>query len=375
MTALALQKAKPWHAVLAEIGPQLADEERRCDAANEFIGSNLKTLRENGFFELAVPAELGGTGLSFAELSDMLRTLARYSSATALTLAMHTHVTAAAAWRWQHQKAPTDGLLKKVAAERIQLVSSGGSDWLAGSGSAQKVEGGYRIQARKIFASGAPSGNLLMTSAVEETPEGPVVLHFGVPMNAPGVSIVPSWDTLGMRGTASHDVVLDNVFVADAAIGGKRKAGVWHPLFHIISMIAIPLVYSVYVGVAEAARDIAIGAVAKKRDLTTIETAGELDTELAAARIALASMVAFAETAQPTPETTSAIFIHRALISRSAIKTVDVAMTLAGGASFFHKLGLERLFRDVQGARYHPLPKGPQRRLAGRIALGLPIDD
>ena len=192
MTALALQKAKPWHAVLAEIGPQLADEERRCDAANEFIGANLKTLRENGFFELAVPAELGGTGLSFSELSDMLRTLARYSSATALTLAMHTHVTAAAAWRWQHQKAPTDGLLKKVAADRIQLVSSGGSDWLAGSGAAQKVEGGYRIQARKVFASGAPSGNLLMTSAVEETPEGPVVLHFGVPMNAPGVSIVPS---------------------------------------------------------------------------------------------------------------------------------------------------------------------------------------
>ena len=375
MTALALQKAKPWHAILAEIGPQLAEEEQRCDAANEFVGANIAALRENGFLELAVPAELGGAGLTFSELSSMLRKLAHYSSATALTLAMHTHVTAAAAWRWKHQKAPTDGLLKKIAAERIQLLSSGGSDWLPGSGTAEKVDGGYRIRARKSFASGAPSANLIMTSAVEETPDGPMVLHFGVPMTAQGVSIVPNWDTLGMRGTASHDVVLDNVFVADAAIGGRRKAGVWHPLFHIISMIAIPLVYSVYAGVAEAARDIAIDAVTKRQDLTTVENAGALETELAAAQIALASMVSVAETAQPSPETTSTIFVHRALVSRSAIKTVDLALTLAGGASFHRKVGLERLFRDVQGARFHPLPTAPQRRLAGRIALGLPIDD
>lgn len=376
MTALALQKAKPWHAVLAEIGPQLADEERRCDAAGEFVGANIATLRENGFFELAVPTELGGAGLSFSELSSMLRKLAHYSSATALTLAMHTHVTAAAAWRWQHQKAPTDGLLRKIAAERIQILTSGGSDWLLGSGTAEKVEGGYRIRGRKVFASGSPSANLFMTSAIEETPEGPMVLHFGVPMSAEGVSVVPTWDTLGMRGSASHDVTLDNVFVADAAISGRRKSGVWHPLFHIISMIAIPLVYSVYTGVAEAARDIAIDAVKKKKDdLATVESAGAMETELAAARIALASMVSFAETAQPSPETTNTIFIHRTLVSRSAIKTVDRALNLVGGVSYFHKVGLERLFRDVQGARFHALTKTPQRRLAGRMAFGLPIDD
>src|SRR5215831_6858683 len=178
-----------WRSVLAELGPRLTEEESRCDEMNQFVGANLALLRERGFLELAVPVELGGAGLTRTELAEMLRTLAHHSSSTALALAMHTHVLAAAVWRWRHQNAPVEGLLKKVAAERIQLLSSGGSDWLDGSGKAVKVEGGYRVYARKIFASGALSANLFMTGAIEENaPEGPTVLHFGVPMSAAGVS-------------------------------------------------------------------------------------------------------------------------------------------------------------------------------------------
>lgn len=378
MTIHALLAAQPprtdWRRVLAAIGPQLAEEERHCDLSGEFVGVNLAMLRDRGFFELAVPEEFGGAGLTIAELSAMLRELAHYASSTALAFAMHTHSVAIAAWRWRHQNAPTDGLLKRIAAERIQIFSSGGSDWLAGSGSATKCPGGYRVQAKKIFASGAPSADLFSTGAVEDTPEGPTVLQFMVPMKAEGVSIVENWDTLGMRGTASHEVVMNNVFVADTAIGARRKAGVWHPLFHLISMIAIPLVYSVYAGIAEAARDIAIGAT-KRRDNATIELAGALDTELTATRVALASMIAFAETAQPSAETTNTVFQHRALVCRSALATVERALDLAGGAGYFRMLGLERLFRDVQAARFHPLPTAPQRRLAGRFAFGMPIDE
>jgi acyl-CoA dehydrogenase len=360
---------------LAEIGPQLAEEGRRCDEANEFVGANITMLRERGFLELAVPVELGGAGLSRIELSDMLRELAHYCSATALALAMHTHVVAAAAWRWRHQNAPTDGLLKKVAAERIQMLSSGGSDWLNGSGKAVKVDGGYRIDARKVFASGAPSAHLFMTGAIEEDAQGgPTMLHFAVPMNAKGISIVETWDTLGMRGTASHDVVLDGVFVPDAAIGARRKPGVWHPLMEIVTLVAIPLVYSVYAGVAESAREIAIQSAAKRSDPNIIEAAGALDTELAATRIALKSMVEFAETAYPKPETTNTIFMHRTLVAQSAVRTVELALEVAGGYGYFRRLGLEKLFRDVQAARFHPLQTGPQRQLAGRMALGLPID-
>ncbi|MPZ38919.1 MAG: acyl-CoA dehydrogenase [Rhizobiales bacterium] len=379
MSALALKNvstaAFDWRAVLDEIGPELAKEGRRCDENNEFVAANFEILRAREFLALAVPAELGGHGLSRTETAAVLRTLPRYCASTALALAMHTHVTAAAAWRWQHQKAPTDGLLKRIASERIQLVTSGGSDWLASSGKAEKVEGGYRIHARKVFASGAPSAQLFMTGAIADDPQdGPTVLQFGVPMNAKGVSIVETWDTLGMRGTGSHDIVLDGVFVPDAAIAARRKPDVWHPLLHIVALVAFPLVYSVYTGIAEAARDIAVAEARKRRD-PAVESVGMLDTELASARIACDSLVAFSETAQPGAETTNTTFIHRSLIARSVLRTVDLAMDVAGGAAYFRKLGLERLFRDVQGARFHPMTDTGQRRFAGRSALGLPIDD
>jgi acyl-CoA dehydrogenase len=364
-----------WRATLEEIGPQLAREGRRCDEANEFAAANFELLRAREFLALVVPAELGGHGLSRTETAQVLRKMAHYCPSTALALAMHTHPTAAAAWRWTHQKAPVDGLLKRIATERIQLLTSGGSDWLHGSGKAEKVEGGYRITGRKNFASGAPMANLFMTGAIEDDPkEGPTVLQFGVPMNAKGISIEETWDTMGMRATGSHDVVFDGVFVPDAAVAARRKPGVWHPLLHLVSMIAFPIVYSVYTGIAEAARDIAVMEAKKRRD-PAVETVGELETELAATRMACDQLVAFCETATPSPETTNMVFMYRTLIARGALKTVELAMEVAGGASYFRKNGLERLFRDVQGARFHPLTPVAQRRLAGRMALGLPIDD
>ena len=76
----------------------------------------------------------------------MLRILAHSCGSTALAFSMHTHQVAIPAWRWRHQKvAAVEPLLKRVAAERIILLSSGGSDWIGGSGKAEKVEGGYRI--------------------------------------------------------------------------------------------------------------------------------------------------------------------------------------------------------------------------------------
>ena len=363
-----------WSTDLAKLGPQIAEEGRACDSENRYVGANIATLREHGFLGLAVPAELGGGGLSRIELATMLRELAHYCSATALVMAMHTHTVAAAAWRWRYQKAPTDGLLKRVAGERLQLLSSGGSDWLPGSGTAEKVEGGYKVNGLKVFASGAPSADIFMTGAVEQTAEGPTALQFGVPMKSPGVSIVETWDTMGMRGTASHSVKLENVFVADAAIAARRPAGVWHPSFHLISMIAFPLVYAVYTGVAEMARDIAVAAASKRPQPDTVEAVGQLDTELAATRIAHHSMVEQMELAQPGPDTTNKVFQHRALVARSALKTVELALAAAGGGGYFKSMRLERAFRDIQGARFHPLQDGPQQRLAGRVALGLPID-
>jgi alkylation response protein AidB-like acyl-CoA dehydrogenase len=364
--------------VARELGPVLA---ARADArADEdaYVGDNIALLKTSGLVEAGVPRELGGGGADVDELAAMLRTLAYHCGSTGLAFSMHTHQVAVPAWRWAHQKAAAaavEPLLKRIAAERIMLLSSGGSDWIAGSGKAEKVEGGYRITARKIFSSGAPTGDILMTGAVLETDDGPMVLHFGIPMSSPHVKVLDTWRTLGMRGTGSHDVQIDGHVVPEAAVSVRRKAGEWHPLFHIIATIAFPLVYSVYLGVAESARDIAIGMAKRKTpNKHAVTLAGRMDTELTAARLAHESMLAAVRRNAPSADTINQVMIGKELVARHAIAAVESAMELAGGAGFYRSAGLERRFRDIQAARYHPLQSGPQAEYAGAMALGLPVD-
>jgi alkylation response protein AidB-like acyl-CoA dehydrogenase len=362
--------------IARELGPIFA--RRAAEAADEdrFVADNFATLKASGLVEAGVPAELGGGGADVDELAAMLRTLARHCGSTALAFSMHTHQVAIPAWRWRHQKAAAmEPLLKRIAGERIFLLSSGGSDWLAGSGKAEKVEGGYRVDARKIFTSGAPTGDLLMTGAVLDTPDGPTVLHFGVPMNSPHVKVLDTWRTLGMRATGSHDVLIEGHVVPEAAVSVKRKAGEWHPLFQIIATIAFPLVYSAYVGVAESARDLAIElAMRKQPSRHTIDLAGRMDTELAGARLALDSMLAAVRLNAPSTTTINQVMIGKTLATRHAIAAVELAMEVAGGVGFYRSAGLERKFRDIQAARYHPLQSGPQAEYAGAMALGLPVE-
>jgi alkylation response protein AidB-like acyl-CoA dehydrogenase len=362
--------------IARELGPLFA----RCaaEAADEdrFVADNFASLKASGLVEAGVPAELGGGGADVDELAAALRILARHCGSTALAFAMHTHQVAIPAWRWMHQKAaPVEPLLRRIAAERIFLLTSGGSDWMPGSGKAVKVDGGYRIDARKVFASGAPTGDLFMTSAVLDTPEGPLVLHFGVPMSSPAVKVLDTWRTLGMRSTGSHDVLIEGHVVPEAAVAARRKAGEWHPLFQIIATIAFPLIYSVYVGVAESARDLALDLARRKQPTrAVIDLAGRMDTELTGARLGLEHMLAAVRLNAPSAATVNQVMTGKALATRHAIAAVEYALEAAGGIGFYRSAGLERKFRDIQAARYHPLQSGTQAEYAGAMALGLPVE-
>jgi alkylation response protein AidB-like acyl-CoA dehydrogenase len=139
--------------------------------------------------------------------------------------------------------------------------------------------------------------------------------------------------------------------------------------------MAFPLIYSAYLGVAESARDLALG-LAKRREPTrhVVELAGRMDTDLTAARLARESMLAAARLNAPSAATVNQVMIGRQLVQRHAIAAVELAMEVAGGAGFYRAAGLERRFRDIQAARYHPLQFGPQSEYAGAMALGLPVD-
>ncbi len=114
-----------WTAVANTVGPEFAECAAKHDEGDEFVAHHYDALKEHGLISAAVPEELGGGGASLEDLCGTLRTLAHYCSSTALALSMHTHLVAVTAWRWRTQQAPVEGLLKRVAEEKIVLVSTG----------------------------------------------------------------------------------------------------------------------------------------------------------------------------------------------------------------------------------------------------------
>lgn len=353
------------------LAPEIGRQAAANDATDQFSAENFALLKANGILSAGIPTELGGGGASYREVAEAVRLLAHHCSGTALALSMHMHPVALLVRRWRNDPAPVEPVLKRIAAENLMLLSTGGNDWLNGSGTAEKVEGGYRFSGRKKFVSGCEAGNLMMTMAVC----GNEVLHAAVPMKAEGVSIEKTWRTLGMRASGSHDVVLENVFIADAAISARRPVGVWHPFFHMVSMIAFPLVYSVYRGVAEKLRDETVRFAGRRRDdADTQLQVGAMETALAAASAAHERLLQLGADGTPGEQTTAAVMTMKRAMTDNLLQVGSLAMDAAGGSAFYRDNGIERLFRDLQAARYHPLMTQPQQRLAGRLALGLTAD-
>ena len=375
MTAAAGTADAAWLATAQRLAEEFGARAATHDADGDFVADNYAAMRKAKLFSAPVPAELGGGGASFAEHAAIIRTIGRRCGSTALAYSMHGHLLQATIWRHRHNAPPpAEPLLRRIAAEELVLVSSGGSDWLDGSGTLTKDGANYRFSARKVFGSGSPGGDLLLTTGIYEDAEhGAQVLHFGVNMHDAGVKVQDNWRTLGMRGTGSNDIVIENVAVADAGVSLRRPKGTWHRFFDIVSPLIWPLVLSAYVGVAEQAHDIALDLAQKrKNDPATQEAVGEMRANLLLAQETLERMVATASTDyEPSVALSDVTYQRKTALSRAALRTVELALEAASGAGFYRAAGLERCFRDIQGLRYHPWQERKQYVFSGRIALGL----
>lgn len=362
-----------WYVAARELVPLLAATAEQHDRAGTFVHDSFELLRDNGFMSMLVPEELGGGAATHAEACAVLAELAHGCPATSLAFSMHCHLVAAQVWR-HHRGLPVP-LLSQVVAGDLVLISTGASDWLDSSGVAARVENGFRVTARKAPASGCPAGDVLVTSAIwQDAPEGPQVIHCSIPFTASGVSIDETWDTIGMRGTGSHTVVLDEVFVPDEAVALTRQAGAWHPIWSVVVGAALPLIMATYVGVAESAAQRAIELVTPRAERPDIAPlVGSMLNRLTAAQDTIRAMISSSSDLRfDNTIDTAAITLSRKTIASEACRdAVRLALEVGGGAAYSRDNLIERLFRDVHGAMSHPLPAAQQQRFTGQLALGL----
>jgi alkylation response protein AidB-like acyl-CoA dehydrogenase len=370
-------EAEQWLKIIDEIGPEFAKGADERDESDTFVAKHYPVLRERGIISALVPKELGGGGASYSTMAAMLRRLAYYDSSTALSLAMHQHLLAAQVFN--HLNGRPAPVLPRVAADQLVLVSTGARDWMESNGQATRVDGGFRVSARKSFASGSPAGAIAVTSVQYDDPaEGPQVLHFALPLSAEGVSLDNDWYVHGMRATGSQTIVMKDAFVPDAAISLKRPRGGFAPIFNVVVLVAMPLIAGVYVGVAERAVEIALGLAKKRANDPTVQwSVGEMLSAAMVAGTCHEKGVSMTNEFNFTPnlELTSRMLVLKTQAVEQAKRAVECAMEAAGGAGFYRRTGLERLLRDVRAGHYHPLPSKQQMSFTGRLALGLdPIE-
>ncbi|MEV6340364.1 acyl-CoA dehydrogenase family protein [Nocardia vinacea] len=360
-----------WIALARQVGETLRADVAARDRTGDISVAAFDLLRATGLSAALVPIEFGGGGVSHREMGEILRELGRHDPSTAVAFAMHTHLVAAQVWRHNHG-IDASAVFGKVAAGAI-LVSTGASDWVESNGRAERVDGGFRVSARKAPASGCEVGNVVVTSIRRgDAPEGPQVLHFAVSLDAPGIRIEKTWDTIGLRASGSHTVVFEDVFVPDAAISLTRPADVWPPVLNVVIGAAMPLVMAAYLGIADAAVELTAVLVADRAEPHTFQLAGEMMNAYTTAADLIAAMFTDSDNLHfDNTDGYGARTLSRKTVAADAlVDTVRLAIETVGGVGFSRGCELEMWYRDIHGCLFHPLPRAKQTRFTGRVLLG-----
>jgi alkylation response protein AidB-like acyl-CoA dehydrogenase len=366
----------------ATIGSIAAEHAADHDRDATFVAEAYAAMRDTGYLALAVPEELGGQGGTLRQICYAQAELARHDGATALAVTMHLYLTAMQAFRYRAGAPDAEAVLRRVADEGIVIATSGGSDWLWPTTTAVLDGDVLRVSGRKAFCSQSPGATAVATSAVIGEPgDGAEVAHFSVPLAADGVTIVETWDTLGMRGTASHDLVLEDVVVPLDKISARRPYGELGAPLTLAALHFAPIGGACYLGVACGARDVAVdGALAGSRGPSGMAAlprvhrqVGLMDAKLRRSWWSLmGSLDEMDADLTPGPALLTTVMIAKRQAVLDAIAVVDLAMDVLGGRSYFRRSPLERAYRDVRAGTFHPLPPETTLTYAGKVALGDP---
>jgi alkylation response protein AidB-like acyl-CoA dehydrogenase len=322
-----------------------------------------------------VPVEAGGLGVGPADAVELLAALGSVDGSTALGFAMHVHVVGAMAASPDWPAALREAVYAAIRDEGALLNAAstedaGGSPArgaIPGTVASPTADGQFRLTGEKSWTTWLPALRLALVSArIGEPDDGRVeVAVFVVDLDSPGVTRLPGFEALGMRGSASGRLRLDGVLVGADRIVGRRPsdrpdprgpaAGAWFGL----------AMAGVYLGIGEGARREVVRWAVDRRpgdgstavaDLPTVQLRiGRLDAALRTARIVVLDVARRWQRAAPAdrgaliPE----IALAKVTATNAAATATEEALRIAGGPGFLEGR-LERAFRDARAGLINP---------------------
>jgi alkylation response protein AidB-like acyl-CoA dehydrogenase len=362
------------------------------DRENRFFTEDFEELVRSGFLKIAVPTDLGGSGLGLDEVSKLLRQLAYVAPATAVAVNMHVYWTGVAADLLRSGDDSCRWILEKAADGEVFAAIHGepGNDLplLMSSSRADRTEGGWLINGHKIFGSLSPVWTYAGFHAMDTSdPTAPRIVHGFLPRGTVGLQIIDTWDTLGMRATQSQDTVLHDAFVPDALVPLVCPAGFAGAGMFQVSVFAWALLgfSSVYLGAAKRAFDLTIERMPQRTSVALSRSMAhhpEVQHNVADMRMDYDAAEALLERTTSDWATGVAhgdwpvrLVGTRHTVINNAYQIVDRAMDLSGGSAAFKKSRLEQIYRDVRMGRFHPGNTMLAHELIGKLCLGINPDD
>jgi alkylation response protein AidB-like acyl-CoA dehydrogenase len=365
---------------------RFAPRAERHDREASFPFEDYADLRAAGLLGLCVPARYGGLDADYETYCLVAEQIAQGNASTALTFNMHClamlmmgvvadRMPMSPAARERHEKLRA-AKFREVIEEgafygqpHSEPVEQGETDTALSVGgrrfgtTARKVDGGYVVNGRKFFVSLAGCAPYFATPAIRLGKEPWIerTLYLQVPKAAPGVSFPGDWDPMGMRGTVSRDMLLQDVFVPDDA--EVLPPGVFGAMYNAFPHLS-PLTFcATFLGLMQAAYDGALayltGHMAGSPGLHT-EAAGkgpavaEMLFTLEAARALYYRAISEAGVDAPPDAVQRARAAH-VTVQRSTVTVTQEAIRVCGGRGLLKRYPLERYARDARaGALMRP---------------------
>ncbi|MFC4104412.1 acyl-CoA dehydrogenase family protein [Micromonospora zhanjiangensis] len=365
------------------LAPRLAARAAGHDRDGTFPEQDFTDLREAGLFGLMVPPELGGAGADFARYAAVATELARGNGATALVFNMHASVTGALTAVTEELAEALGVPAEALAARDRALADAAAGSWYGvamserGAGARlsrlstvyEPVDGGYHLKGVKTFCSGAGHADAYLVAA-RSVADRSVVSQFLVPAGA-GLHVERTWDALGMRATASHDLHLDVTVPADRLLGGVE--GLALVVAQLMPHWLVASYAAVYVGVARAAVDAAVEHL-NDRGLAGLPAVrariGRADAAVSAAALVVAEAARRVDEAPGDAETNRWVWRAKLLAGTTAAEVAASMLEAAGTSATRRGHPLERLYRDARCGSLHPATSDVCADWLGIAALG-----